>query len=110
MFGAIIPAPLAIPPTRNAAPSRVTCLGWVSVVRIAVAAAVASAGEPPRRATRVGAAAAIDLDRERAADQPGRADEDLFGADAERPGDGRRPSARRRRARWRRSRRWRSRC
>ena len=59
MFGAIIPAPLAIPPTRKVPPSRVTCFGCVSVVRIAVAAAVAWSGERPRPPTRAGAAASM---------------------------------------------------
>ena len=83
--GASMPAPLAIPPIVQPAPSTTTCLGTLSVVMIA--------------GRRVGAARGVEgvVRRVHAAeqrvavvgqaDQPGGADDDVDGSDAEPRGD-----------------------
>ena len=56
MFGASIPAPLAMPPTENPPPSTTTSFAWVSVVRIASAASAAAGREPSRAPASAGSA------------------------------------------------------
>ena len=84
-WGASMPAPLAIPPIDQPAPSTTTCLLTESVVMIASAAA----GPPSAREVRVGV---VDAGEQGVAvvgqaDQAGRADDDVDGADAEPLGD-----------------------
>ena len=89
--GASMPAPLAIPPTDQPAPSTTTCLLTESVVMIASAASVAAVAAQ-RGVGRVDAVEEV-LAGVGQADQPGGADDDVDRADAE---VGRRPARRRR--------------
>ena len=59
MFGASMAAPFAMPPTTKPSASMTTCLVLVSVVKMALAATAAQAGDDPRPAKRIGKAAAI---------------------------------------------------
>ena len=79
------PAPLAMPPTVHPSPVTTACLATVSVVRIASAAsAPPSVGQARRPRVDAGEQRGH---RQPLADQAGRADRDLAGADAQRGGD-----------------------
>ena len=76
--GASIPAPFAIPPTFQPAPAITAFFGRVSVVMIAAAAAGPPSAESPPRGPHPGQQL---VHRQPLADQAGRADRDLAGAD-----------------------------
>ena len=83
--GASMPAPLAKPPTLQPSPPKTACLGTVSVVMTARAAA------SPPQVDRDSHGARRRRSRRRPigktyADQPGRADRDLTGPAAQQPG------------------------
>ena len=82
--GAIIPAPLVVPPMLQPASSVCTaCFATVSVVMIAVAAASPAAASAPSAAAAASTPASTAVARELLADQPGGTDRDLDGAAAE---------------------------
>ena len=83
--GASMPAPLAIPPTDQPAPSTTACLLTESVVMIASAAPLPAVGRQPV-VRRVDAGEQV-LAVVGEADQPGRADDDVDRADADLLGD-----------------------
>ena len=83
--GASMPAPFAIPPMDQPAPSTTTCLETESVVMIASAAAVPPSADSSRvRALDAGKQVVATVGE---ADQAGRADDHVDGADADEVGD-----------------------